>query len=74
MQKAIEKLEEETEAGEKQWNMLKENHINDVTRCQDAMQQSECVCWQHLARAGFEHKKGVGSSSGGGGQLPIEHD
>ena len=49
----IEKFGEEKESGNKQWKMLKENHIKDVKRFQDAMQQSECVCWQPLARAGL---------------------
>ena len=55
--KAIEKLEEEKETAEKQWKMLKENHIKDVKRFQDAMQQSECVCWQPLARVGLNTRK-----------------
>ena len=49
--KAVDKLEEEKEPGEKPWNMLKVSRIIDVKRFQDAMQQSECVCWQPLTRA-----------------------
>ena len=53
----MDKLEEEKETAEKQFQMLKENHINDVQRFQDAMQQSECVCWQPLARVGLNTRK-----------------
>ena len=66
--KVIEQLEEEKESGEKQWNMLKNNHLIDVEPFQDAMQQSQCVCWHPLARAGLH--TGVASSSGGGGNGP----
>ncbi|MFM7986649.1 MAG: hypothetical protein ACKPKO_45770, partial [Candidatus Fonsibacter sp.] len=55
--KAIEKLEEEKDPGEQPWNMLKGNHLEDVKRFQDAMQQSECACWQHLARVGLKATK-----------------
>ena len=55
--KAMEKLEEEKETAENQLKMLKENHIKDVKRFQDAMQQSECVCWQPLARVGLKTRK-----------------
>jgi hypothetical protein len=70
--RAIEKLEEEKESGEKQWKMLKENNIKDVKRFQDAMQQSECVCWQPLARAGL--KKRSGFFQRWRRPWPIEHD
>ena len=65
---AIDKLKEEKESGEKRWKKLKDNHINDVKRFQDAMQQSGCVCWQPLARVGLKTR--VGSSSSGGGHAP----
>ena len=38
-------------------NFEKENHIKDVKRFQDAMQQSECVCWQPLVRVGLRTRK-----------------
>ena len=55
--KAIEQLEEEKEAEEKQWSLLKDQHIKDVWRFQNAMQQSECVTWQPLARAGLKQRR-----------------
>jgi hypothetical protein len=38
---------------------VKENHIKDVKRFQDAMHQSECVCWQALARAGLNTRRAL---------------
>ena len=55
--KAIEQLEEEKETGEKKWALLKDQHIKDVWRFQNAMQQSECVTWQPLARAGLKQRR-----------------
>ena len=57
MQKPLRSWKEEKETAEKQWEMLKDNHIKDVKRFQDAMQQSECVCWQPLARVGLKTRK-----------------
>ena len=37
--------------------MLKDNHIKDDKRFQDAMQQSECVCWQPLTRAELKTRR-----------------
>ena len=55
---SMEKLEAEKASGEKPLNMLKANYINDVKRFQNAMQQSKCVCWQPLARAGLKKRSG----------------
>ena len=72
--KAIDKLEEEKESAEKKWNMLKENHIKDVKRYQDAMQQSECVRWQPLARVGLNKQERRRFFQRWRRPCPIEHD
>ena len=47
---AVDKMEEEKEAQQKQWSTLLTKHIQDVHRFQNVMQLSEFVLWQPLAR------------------------
>ena len=41
---------DQKESAEKTWKMLKNFQISDAKHFHDSMQQSECVCWQPLAR------------------------
>ena len=68
--KAIEKLEEEKETAEKQWKPV-EGESHQGCQAFPGCHATERVCLlAAFGACGIENKKGVGSSSGGGGHVP----